>query len=191
MNRSFLWLLWITNLVGTLYGYYWYMDQLKRTPMEFLLFVPDSPTASLFFVFVLTAFLLKKHFPYMEALALVSLLKYGIWAVVMNLLTLFVSGSLHWTGYMLIASHGAMAIQGILYSPYYRIKIRHLVVASLWVLHNEIIDYVFHMMPVYGSLSHYMDEIGYFTFWLSVACIALAYALTVRKTMIHQYRFFH
>lgn len=56
-NKSFFRLLLIINLLGTLYGYYWYKWQLVQTPLHFLPFVPDSPTASLFFVFVLIAFL--------------------------------------------------------------------------------------------------------------------------------------
>ena len=52
-NRYFLWLLLIVNIFGTIYGYYWYGWQLAETPTIFLPFVPDSPTASLFFVIVL------------------------------------------------------------------------------------------------------------------------------------------
>lgn len=174
-QRWFIWILFIVNIFGTIYGYIWYGSQLSETPGKFLLFVPDSPTASLFFVFVLAAFLLKRNWPLMEALALITLMKYGIWAVLMNLFTLFVTGYLHWTGYMLIASHGAMAIQGLLYTRYYRIKPWHLALASVWTLHNDIIDYVFFMMPRYGPLNNYMPQIGYFTFWLSIGCILIAY----------------
>lgn len=174
-QRWFIWILFIVNIFGTIYGYIWYGSQLSETPGKFLLFVPDSPTASLFFVFVLAAFLLKRNWPLMEALALITLMKYGIWAVVMNLFTLFVTGFLHWTGYMLIASHGAMAIQGLLYTRYYRIKLWHLALASVWTLHNDIIDYVFFMMPKYGPLNDYMPQVGYFTFWLSIGCIMIAY----------------
>jgi uncharacterized membrane protein YpjA len=77
-------LLLIINIFGTAFGYYWYGSQLKNTPAIFWAFVPDSPTASLFFVFVLLAFLLKRNFGLMEALAIITLFKYGIWAVVMN-----------------------------------------------------------------------------------------------------------
>lgn len=180
-DRKFILFLFIVNLLGTIYGYIWYKTQLAITPPIFLIFVPDSPTASLFFTIVLFFFLFRKNAPYMEALAMVTLFKYGIWAVVMNLLTLFIDGSLSWQGYMLIASHGAMAIQGLLYAPFYRIKLRHLTVASIWTLHNDIIDYVFGMMPMYGSLIVYMKEIGYFTFWLSILSILLAYWLTLGK----------
>ncbi|WP_164218927.1 DUF1405 domain-containing protein [Virgibacillus sp. YIM 98842] len=179
LDKRFLILLFIINLLGTIYGYMWYESQLSATPPIFIPFVPDSPTASLFFTIFLLFFIFGRNVPYIEALGLVTLFKYGIWAVVMNLLTLVVEGSLDWTGYMLIASHGAMAIQGLLYAPWYKIKMRHLIVAAVWTLHNDVIDYVFGMMPVYSSLNDYMNEIGYFTFWLSILSIFIAYKMTV------------
>ncbi|MDZ5473243.1 DUF1405 domain-containing protein [Bacillus sp. 31A1R] len=180
-NRSILWLLLIVNLFGTIYGYYWYRYQLADTPSHFLLFVPDSPTASLFFLFVLVAFLLRRNWPLIEALAIVTLFKYGIWAVVMNYLVFVVSGELDITGFMLMFSHGAMALQGLLYAPFYRFKAWDLMIAAIWTLHNDVIDYVFMMLPRYHMLNSYIPEIGYFTFWLSISSLAIAYYLVVRK----------
>lgn len=179
VHRQFLIALFIINLLGTIYGYIWYESQLLQTPPIFLPFVPDSPTASLFFTIFLLFFMFGKNVPYIEALAITSLFKYGIWAVVMNILTLIVDGSIGWAGYMLIASHLGMAIQGLLFAPYYRIELRHLTVAGIVILHNDIIDYVFEMMPIYGSLTSYMNEIGYFTFWLSIISIVIAYQFTI------------
>lgn len=181
VHRQFLILLFIINLLGTIYGYIWYQSQLMQTPTIFLPFVPDSPTASLFFTIFLLFFIFGKNVPYIEALAITSLFKYGIWAVVMNIFTMIVDGSIGWQGWMLIASHAGMAIQGILYAPYYKIELRHLTVAAIVIIHNDIIDYVFGMMPIYSSLTSYMEEIGYFTFWLSVITIIITYQLTIRK----------
>ncbi|UJL48081.1 DUF1405 domain-containing protein [Virgibacillus sp. NKC19-16] len=180
LDRFFLICLFFINLFGSIYGFIWYESQLSITPDKFLIFVPDSPTASLFFTVFLLFFIFKKNVPYIEALAMITLFKYGIWGVGMNLLTLIVEGSLGWQGYMLMASHGAMAIQGLLYAPFYKIKLRHITVAAVWVLHNDIIDYVFEMMPIYSSLTQYMSEIGYFTFWLSILSIFIAYQLTMK-----------
>lgn len=180
-NRMFLIILLIINTVGTVYGYYWYKWQLVETPLIFLPFVPDSPTASLFFVFVLIAFLLGKNWPLLEVLAIVTLVKYGIWAVVMNLLVFQVTDVVDPAALMLIFSHGAMAIQGILYAPFYRIKLWHLVIAAIWTLHNDVIDYVFFMLPRYSVLNDYIPQIGYFTFWLSIFSIGITYYLTIRK----------
>lgn len=179
-HRTILWFLLVVNILGTIYAYYWYRYQLAETPPIFLIFVPDSPTACLFFVFVLIAFILGKNWPLFEALAMVTLFKYGIWAVVMNYLVLVVSGELDIIGYMLMLSHGAMALQGLLYAPFYRFKAWHLIVTGIWTLHNDVIDYVFKMLPRYHMLDDYIPQIGYFTFWLSMVSLALAYWFVVR-----------
>lgn len=180
-DKKFIFLLFLINFFGTIYGYYWYKSQLSITPDIFLIFVPDSPTASLFFTIFLLFFLFGKNVPYIEALAIITLFKYGVWAVVMNLLTLIIEGSIGWQGYMLMASHAGMAIQGLLYAPFYKIRLRHIAVAAVWTLHNDVIDYVFEMMPTYSSLTLYLNEIGYFTFWLSILSIFIAYWLTQRR----------
>ena len=174
--------LFVINFFGTIYGYYWYRFQLAETPWYFYIFVPDSPTASLFFTIFLFVYLQGKKLPLIEALAMITLMKYGIWAVVMNILTLIQDGGLDWTGYMLIASHGLMAVQALLYVSLYTFKLRHLVVASIWTLHNDVIDYLYGMMPTYGSLSSFSDHIGYFTFWLSVVCIIIAYYFVIHRS---------
>lgn len=180
IQKWMIWLLLIINIAGTIYGYIWYGWQLADTPAIFLAFVPDSPTASLFFVFVLVAFLLRTNWPLFEALAIVTLFKYGVWAIVMNLMVLNIHGSLPWEGYMLIVSHGAMAVQGLLFAPYYRIKLWHLIVVAIWTIHNDIIDYVFFMYPSY-RLDDYIPYIGYFTFWLSIISLFITYILCIRK----------
>ncbi|MDQ1001733.1 putative membrane protein YpjA [Neobacillus niacini] len=179
-NRSFLWLLLVVNIAGTIYGYIWYGWQLKETPPIFLIFVPDSPTASLFFVVVLVAFLLKKNWPLIEALAIVTLFKYGIWAVVMNLLVFTAQGELDWIGVMLIFSHFAMAVQALLYAPFYRFRWWHLMVTAIWTLHNDVIDYVFFMLPRYHMLNEFTPQIGYFTFWLSIFSVVIGYYFVIR-----------
>lgn len=180
-HKSFLWILLFVNLFGTVYGYDWYMWQLEMTEPKFWIFVPDSPTASLFFTLAIIGWLIGRNFKLIEALALITLVKYGLWAVVMNLLTMFEQGSLDPVGWMLIGSHFAMAVQAILYIPLYRFKFKHIVIAGIWTLHNDVIDYVFGQMPIYHDLMKHMQQIGYFTFWLSIACIALAYASLKKK----------
>jgi uncharacterized membrane protein YpjA len=174
-HKSFLWLLLFINLSGTVYGYDWYKWQLVITEPIYWLFVPDSPTASLFFTIAIIGWLINRNFRLIEALALITLVKYGLWAVVMNILTLIETGSIGWVGWMLIISHFAMAVQAILYIPFYKFGFGHIVLASIWTLHNDVVDYVFGQMPIYSNLMKYADQIGYFTFWLSIACIAIAY----------------
>lgn len=184
-RKPLLILLLLINVPGTIYGYIWYASQLASTPTIFLPFVPDSPTASLFFVFVLIAFLRKKNWPLLEALAAVTLIKYGIWAVVMNIGMGMTGHELNWQNYMLIFSHAGMALQAILYAPYYRIKRWHLIVVAIWTIHNDIIDYVYMMHPYVGlGLMPYITHIGYFTFWLSIFSLCVVYFISVRNSSL-------
>ncbi len=65
-QRSVLSFLLVVNILGTIYGFIWYGNQLKETLPIFWPFVPDSPMASLFFVFVLIAFLIKRNWGLIE-----------------------------------------------------------------------------------------------------------------------------
>lgn len=182
--RTFLIMLFIINLVGTIYGYYWYIPQLEITEPKFYIFVPDSPTASLFFTIAVLGWIIGKQYKLMEALAVVTLVKYGVWAVVMNLLTLIERGDLSWQGWMLVVSHGLMAVQAILYASRYNFTTVHVVIAAVWTLHNDVIDYVFGQMPIYSVINNYPEKIGYFTFWLSIACISIAWNFAKRRQIV-------
>lgn len=182
-SKGFLALLLVINVLGTIYGYIWYGSQLAETKPIFLIFVPDSPTATLFFSIAIIGWLFGKHWRIFEALALVTLVKYGVWAVVMNLLTLNELGAIGWLGWMLVASHFLMAVQGVLYLPMYDFKASHLVITAIWTIHNDFIDYIYKQMPQYSVLNDYMNEIGYFTFWLSVACLLFA-IFTIKKRFL-------
>ncbi|WP_107942409.1 DUF1405 domain-containing protein [Metasolibacillus fluoroglycofenilyticus] len=185
-NKAFLILLLIINIAGTIYGYYWYGYQLASTEPIFYIFVPDSPTASLFFCLAIIGWLLGKNFKLMEVLALITLIKYGIWAVVMNLLTLAETGSIGPAGWMLVFSHFMMAVQAMLYLPKYRFQFWHIAVAAIWTLHNDVIDYVFGQMPYYRVIDQFANQIGYFTFWLSIVCIIIAYFTYKRGNYLHE-----
>ncbi|PYZ94530.1 hypothetical protein CR194_03070 [Salipaludibacillus keqinensis] len=185
-QRWFIASLLVINIPGTIYGFIWYESQLERTPAHFLIFVPDSPTASLFFCIVLAAFLFKKNIPLIEALAAVTLLKYGIWAVVMILAAAAAGSPIGILNYMLIFSHLGMAAQGLLYSPYYRFKPWHLIIVAVWTLHNDVIDYIYGMHPgVASSIQSYIQEIAYFTFWLSIISLFTVYILHNKSLKRH------
>jgi uncharacterized membrane protein YpjA len=182
--KSILWILFIVNLLGTIYGYYWYRFQIVDTVYWLRIFVPDSPTASLFLCIVLLGYLLNKQNGLIEALAFVSLIKYGIWAVVMNCLVLFIQKELNLTAYLLIFSHAAMALEAILFAPFFKVKAWQLIFASIVILQDVIFDYVFNTMPTYYMLYQYRDWIGLFTFYLSVFVIFVGYYLLLHKNSL-------
>lgn len=181
-TRTAIRLLFIVNFLGTIYGYYWYKNQLADTPLHLWPFVPDSPTASLFFTLVLLAFLLGRKWPLLEALAAITLFKYGIWATVMILWSTALGAPLYFEHYMLMTSHLGMALQAILYAGYYSFKLKHLAIAACWTLLNDTLDYTLGIFPwIHRSLHPYLGFVAGFTVSLSVISILLVYFLVLYK----------
>lgn len=189
-KRSTLWLVLMINFLGTIYGYYWYKEQLLQTSWWLWPFVPDSPTASLFFCFVLIALLLHKKWPLVEAYAAVTLFKYGIWATIMILWTNQLGGKLQWEHYMLMTSHVAMAVQALLYNRYYSFKLKHVAIVALLTITNDLYDYTLGIYPTLDwRLESYLSTVYLFTFSLSILSVFL-FSLLVKlrleeKNKIH------
>jgi uncharacterized membrane protein YpjA len=180
-SRPFLWLLLLCNFFGTIYGYIWYESQLALTwrtqPWWQIVFVPDSPTASLFFT-ISIAFLLflqpasrnSIFVKIIEALAVVTSIKYGIWAVSMILGGAYQGMSLQPTDFMLIFSHLAMAVEALLYIKLFKFRTAALIGAVAWTLLNDFIDYTYEVYPwLPETLNDDVPAVMIFTIGLTLA----------------------
>lgn len=194
-------LLWV-NLLGTVYGYYWYGDQLQVTLAEHPLWraflVPDSPTASLFFT--LAVWWLYKQpdrsrsgaaaqalRSLVETLAVVTSVKYGIWAVAMIFAGAAQGDPLAWQDWMLSGSHLGMAAEVLLYARFFRIGYGTLALAAAWTLYNDFADYSFGIFPwLPGELYDDLDAVQWFTTMLSFFSLILAWAVSrvTRKSTV-------
>lgn len=175
----FLWMMIIINGLGSIYGFIWYAYQLELTSPAFLrIFVPDSPTASTLFTFVLIALLVGRSFPGLEAFAAVTNFKYGVWAVAAIIGGAAMGGELNWQHYMLMISHGGMALESLLYARFYTLRFRHIVYVAVWTLLNDLLDYTLDIHPWLASeLEPYDHIVGFFTVGLSFFSLALIYML--------------
>lgn len=188
MKRWFLQALFWVNLLGTIYGYYWYKNQLELTPPTYWIFVPDSPTASAAFTLVLLLYLQKRRSPIIEAFAAITLIKYGIWAVVMIFWGGFLEPvpfleSIRPEQWMLVFSHLGMALQAVLYAKYFTFGWKEITIISLWTLLNDAIDYGVDMHPWVGYyLEPYDHLVGYFTVFLSIFTILVVSLLSSQKS---------
>ena len=177
-NKGMLYFLLVCNLLGTIYGYIWYGSQISITQWQFIPFVPDSPTASLFLCIAIAGLIIGKNLPIIEALAFVSLIKYGVWAVIMNIILFIQYDMITITGCMLILSHGIMSIEAFIFYPRFKVTIVAFFIAMVWVFHNDIIDYVFMQYPYYDFLASHVESIAYLAFWLSIMPLVLYLSLT-------------
>lgn len=189
LHPATLWLLMLIYIPGTLYGYYWYKDQLNRTWVENphwqIPFVPDSPTASLFFALaVLWLWLSPKRSPYnwingirgvVEALAVVTSVKYGVWATAIIFAGYAQGDALRWDSWMLIIGHSAMAVTALLYARFFTFGGMALLVAAAWTFLNDTVDYSFDVFPYLpGQLKDDLFYVGLFTFLLTAVSILAA-----------------
>ncbi|MGZ9584063.1 DUF1405 domain-containing protein [Paenibacillus marinisediminis] len=187
VSRSFLkqrWLLWalfISNFIGTIYGYYWYKQQLIQTwetkPHWLITFVPDSPTASLFFTLALLFLLFppKRNSGILhivrviiEALAVVTSVKYGVWACAMIIAGTVQGEPLIWQDWMLMASHTAMAVEALLYVRLFRFGAVSLIIAGMYTWLNDVLDYTYDIYPwLPRTLWDDITAVAWFTFILT------------------------
>ncbi|MGA9175022.1 MAG: DUF1405 domain-containing protein [Thermoactinomyces sp.] len=179
-RRWVLWSLFIINLLGTIYGFYWYKNQLLDTTPKILdVFVPDSPMASAFFTLVLFAYLCSRRSPLLEAVASITLFKYGIWAVVMIIWGGILDPrpffeAVTWQQWMLVFSHLGMALEAVLYAPFFTYGKWEIQIAAAWTLLNDLMDYGLDLHPwLTAYLEAYDHLVGLFTLILSLTSIFL------------------
>lgn len=192
-SRSILWALLIINGLGTIYGFIWYGNQLLDTPWQYLIFVPDSPTASGFFTLFILYRLMGSSNRWIESFAAVTSLKYGIWAVAMIVLGAIGRlaplgeslslASFDQVDWMLMTSHSGMALEALLFIKWYRFKWIHLLGIGLWTILNDFMDYIAGVHPYLpGSLNRWVISIGWGTFMLSLFCLGIfAYSIRYQK----------
>jgi uncharacterized membrane protein YpjA len=159
-----------------------------NNPFWQVIFVPDSPTASLFFTIAIYMLLYppKTKFGYgfrllIEALAVVTSVKYGIWAVSIIFAGNAQGSPLVWQDWMLVISHSAMAIEALLYVRLFKLGETMLIPAAAWTFLNDTVDYtygVFPWLPV--QLMDDIASVQYFTFGLTLFSALLAW-LVIRQ----------
>ncbi|MFD0694805.1 DUF1405 domain-containing protein [Paenibacillus sp. GCM10027628] len=201
LNKKLLWLLFICNFLGTIYGYEWYWDQMEFTianyPIWYVFFVPDSPTASLFFTGSVAYLLMDLHSDkpkskiyrafrgFVEAFALITSFKYGIWAVTMIWAGAWQGVPAGFDGWMLTVSHLAMAIEVLLYARWYTHKLPAIIVVAVWTFWNDFMDYERGIFPWLPKVLHaYLPTIEAFTIGLSIAGIVIALAFNWKRARL-------
>ncbi|NLU09964.1 MAG: DUF1405 domain-containing protein [Tepidanaerobacter acetatoxydans] len=141
IKLSLLLILFCINFIGSVYGFYWYRQQLSTTPTLLKVFVPDSPTASLLFSMALLLIIIKKPRPFVTLIACAWLIKYGLWAVIINTHFLLIGGNYTFTNFHLTLSHLGMAIEGFLFINKCHFNKKDIIVLTFLMIVSDAIDY--------------------------------------------------
>ncbi|MFX4262575.1 DUF1405 domain-containing protein [Pelotomaculum propionicicum] len=158
--------LMVINVLGSLYGYYWYHEQLASIPFHLWLFVSDSPLSSTLFALALLMRGNGQLGRLFQVVAFTAVIKYGIWAMVIITHFCALYGNLGYTEIMLWVSHLGMAAEGIIFLKALQFERAIVYISGMWMLLNDIMDY-------YAGLHPYLFADGQ-----ELAALVTAFALT-------------
>lgn len=150
------------NLLGTLFGLWFYgvrpfstpiiQAQLATEPLVMWPFVPQSPTATFFMALSLGLWKLNRNTEWVNALAFFGCIKLGLWTPFVLVVFRSGFGYLHPAMYQfLVWSHVAMAIQAFLIYRYSEFEVRAILVAVVWYGVSDVLGY---FIPVVGDPHH-------------------------------------
>lgn len=190
------------NIIGSLFGLYYYWEQLMMTPWYLWIFVPDCPLYTFLMIFALLFLVLGKRYDIFNTVTAVGLSMYGTWTMFVllyfNEIYFSPANALMSTG--LFVSHFGMAIESVLLLPYLKnTKIAPWLIAGAWFLIQTVFDYFvpftydglamrLHPLAIleyyykgsdyFGVLSSKLDVVMYVTFAMCFIFVGIIYVLS-------------
>lgn len=166
--REVLWLILIFQLIGSIYGYYWYREQLSQTVWYNWLFTWDCP----FYATLFSAWLLSYLRNYslhrsslFTTLTWTGLIKYGLWTVIIVQDSYFQGSPISIDSLGLQISHVILLIEGFILLK--TTKFRYIMVAMCWLILNDYMDYVV------GTYPWILPQQVYLAKWLAISLTVL------------------
>jgi uncharacterized membrane protein YpjA len=154
------WPIVLVNLVGTLFGFWYYAGrptglalegQLGAAPLQAWVLIPDSPVATMFIGLSLAAWKLDWEADWLHVLAFFGCIKLGLWTPYVQLGLNGPEGIQLWLYLFLIGSHLAMAAEAFLIHRYAAFSVRAVAVAVAWYSFNDVVDYFW---PIFDGPHH-------------------------------------
>jgi uncharacterized membrane protein YpjA len=165
---QYAWVIVAINLVGTVFGFWYYIPQFRLEPLVAWPVVPDSPMATLFIACSLALYKLGRSNEYLNMLAFFGCIKLGLWTP--YVLTVFADAFLATVSAppqvvtllgrelasnamyaFLFVSHLGMVVQAFLIHRYSEFPGRAILVAVVWYGFNDLVDY---FVPIVGTPHH-------------------------------------
>ena len=137
------WLVALADLAGAVAGYiYWYGSSILDAPWYYWVFVPDCPLAATFMGIALLAYHRGRRWHLLGLLAAATSVKYGLWTMVYWTLDIYRGGPVSFEAVTMSLTHLALLVQGLMLSMFLRYRLVPVVLASLFLVANDLVDYV-------------------------------------------------
>ena len=162
LGFRFVWVVVAINLVGTAFGFWYYLPQFSETPPVMWIFVPDSPMATLFIAGAFALWAMGRQNEYLTALAFFGNIKLGLWTP--WVLVVFADSFLAFTApamyAFLLVSHLAMVVQAFVLHRITDFPLKAVGLALAWYTIDLTVDY---FIPVVGDPHHTSIPLAYET----------------------------
>lgn len=148
-NKFLAIILILINLGGTGFGFYYYQQQLVKTPNYLWLFVPDSPLYCLLFVISMVLILMNKKSNLLFAIASIGLIKVGLWTCfVIPLYSKFFLSPSFFNYYLILwILHFGMIVEAFVLIYQINFKKLNVFIPLIWFLLNDFFDYFVGTVP--------------------------------------------
>jgi uncharacterized membrane protein YpjA len=182
LGLRFAWLVVAINLVGTAFGFWYYLPQFAETPVVMWPFVPDSPAATLLIACSIILWKLDRKSVLLNTFAFFGCIKLGLWTPY-TLLAFFPAwAGLHPAMYnFLFWSHLLMVVEAFVLHRYADFPVWAVGVALVWYTFDLIVDYFY---PIVGDPHHTFLPIADFKLYLGVTPLQIAAAGAVVFTIL-------
>ncbi|HEX6988059.1 MAG TPA: DUF1405 domain-containing protein [Bacillota bacterium] len=177
-HRGWLRVLTAVNVLGSIYGFNWYVRQLAVTPWYLWPVTPDSPLSSLGFGIYLALRLGGRAAPWFAALVQLATFKYGLWTVVVLGQYVLATGDANPELLLLVATHGGMALEAYLLMRADPAPTPALALALGWLTLNDGFDYLVGTHPTVPNPA-VIDLVAVEA--VALTWLALAAALAARR----------
>ena len=157
-KKWFLVLLALINFAAGIYSISYYLPQLSVTNPLLWIFVIDCPFYAILFGVVVLLLAAGIRSGLLGLVSIVGSIKYGLWTIFVFLL---LPNPLTYS--MFLLSHALLIIETIVLWKVFSFKVKHFLVALLWFLANDYLDYALGLHP-------WFEE----QYFVLVACFAIA-----------------
>lgn len=140
-NPWMFWLIWLVNVGNAIGAFIYYWPQLRETPEYLWPWVPDSPMAAVYFTIAFTFIFLRRPKGFWSVLAIIGLVKYGLWSGVVFTLYWSASGYVLPEHIYIVLTHLAMPVEAIFLLPTLRPMWRETLLAVAWYIFHDYLDY--------------------------------------------------
>jgi len=205
-DRKLLAIVLLINVAGTLFGLYYYWEQLSMTPWYLWLAVPDCPLYTFFMAIALTLIIAGRPWKTFNTITAVGLSMYGVWTVIVLLWfgEIFFRPENALASWERLLSHGAMALESLLLLPYLtQTRPISWAITAVWFVVLDSVDYFYRFTyngvairthplavleyynylgdggrPFDAALQAKMDSMMYLTYGLSIIFFILIFVLS-------------